>query len=455
MEKLGEGSYNKSFKLTMANGKAVIARIPNPNAGPSFWTTASEVATMDFLRNILHLPVPKVLAWNATVDAANRVRAEYIIMEHAAGKNLADEWHEMELELKARTMKDIVNIQQKLLSVRFSGYGFLYYRRDAPASSQPATADGDGLSPQLRNQIAEQFSVGPVVDTSFWYKERGHMEIDRGPWTSTVDYIQALALREIAWIQRHATPRSPDDPLFVSPSQNNPAEHISLLRRYLSVTPHLLPQDEDLLGSFLWHTDLRTPNIFIDDHGNITSIIDWQSTWAGPLLLEGRHPHFLDYNGEIILKLPDNFKQLDEEAQAATKDQVVRSIIVYLYEQYTAKRNPILSKVFQYPNGMTMTDPIRFAGDTWDGDILPLREALIRVQKNWDLLSRSAECPLDFTPEEIRRHYEEGEGWNEVQDFWDAISGLMGRDGWTSHATYDQALSIYSQVLEKASSSKP
>lgn len=49
MEKIGEGSYNKSFKLTMDNGKTVVARIPNPNAGPAYLTTASEVATMDFV----------------------------------------------------------------------------------------------------------------------------------------------------------------------------------------------------------------------------------------------------------------------------------------------------------------------------------------------------------------------------------------------------------------------
>ena len=49
MEKLNEGSYNKAFRLTMANGKAVVARIPNPNAGPDFLTTASQVATMDFV----------------------------------------------------------------------------------------------------------------------------------------------------------------------------------------------------------------------------------------------------------------------------------------------------------------------------------------------------------------------------------------------------------------------
>lgn len=49
MIKLAEGNYNKVFRLTMDDGKTVLARIPNPNAGPPFYTTASEVATMEFV----------------------------------------------------------------------------------------------------------------------------------------------------------------------------------------------------------------------------------------------------------------------------------------------------------------------------------------------------------------------------------------------------------------------
>lgn len=47
--KLAEGGFNKVFRLVMDDGKSVLARIPNPNAGPSFYTTASEVATMEFV----------------------------------------------------------------------------------------------------------------------------------------------------------------------------------------------------------------------------------------------------------------------------------------------------------------------------------------------------------------------------------------------------------------------
>jgi hypothetical protein len=45
-----EGQYNKAFVLTMDNGSEVVAKLPNPNAGPAFYTTASEVATRQFVR---------------------------------------------------------------------------------------------------------------------------------------------------------------------------------------------------------------------------------------------------------------------------------------------------------------------------------------------------------------------------------------------------------------------
>lgn len=48
-----EGQFNKAFLMTMNDGTEVLAKIPNPNAGPSFYTTASEVATRDFVSGIL------------------------------------------------------------------------------------------------------------------------------------------------------------------------------------------------------------------------------------------------------------------------------------------------------------------------------------------------------------------------------------------------------------------
>lgn len=61
----------------MDDGSEVIARFPTPIAGPPHYTTASEVATLKFLRNVLHVPVPEILAYST--NATNPVGAEYIL----------------------------------------------------------------------------------------------------------------------------------------------------------------------------------------------------------------------------------------------------------------------------------------------------------------------------------------------------------------------------------------
>lgn len=47
--KLPEGNFNKVFLITMDDGIEIIAKLPNPNAGRPHFTTASEVATMDYV----------------------------------------------------------------------------------------------------------------------------------------------------------------------------------------------------------------------------------------------------------------------------------------------------------------------------------------------------------------------------------------------------------------------
>lgn len=56
IRKCADGMYNKCFVLTMNDGQEVIAKVPNPNAGVAHYTTASEVATMDFVS------IPSMLA---------------------------------------------------------------------------------------------------------------------------------------------------------------------------------------------------------------------------------------------------------------------------------------------------------------------------------------------------------------------------------------------------------
>lgn len=112
----------------------------------------------------------------------------------------------------------------------------------------------------------------------------------------------------------------------------------------------------------------------------VTSLIDWQDVWAGPLFLQAKHPRLVDYDGEMMLKLPENYEALeDEDEKARIQTQVEKSIVLRAYETDTKNANPILDKIFHLPRGRTRRDTVQISSNTWDGDILPFRQCLIWI----------------------------------------------------------------------------
>jgi hypothetical protein len=57
VEKYLDGMFNKAFLFTMNDGTQVVGKVPNPNAGRPHFTTACEVATMDFVCSPIPLPI--------------------------------------------------------------------------------------------------------------------------------------------------------------------------------------------------------------------------------------------------------------------------------------------------------------------------------------------------------------------------------------------------------------
>lgn len=49
VEKCPDGLYNKAYIFRTDDGREDIGKVPNPNAGPRHYTTAREVATMEFV----------------------------------------------------------------------------------------------------------------------------------------------------------------------------------------------------------------------------------------------------------------------------------------------------------------------------------------------------------------------------------------------------------------------
>ena len=180
VEKFADGMHNKALLLTMDNGRQVVAKIPNPNAGQPHFTTASEVATMDMMRNLLETPVPEVYAWFSHAEDSH-VGAEYIIVEKAAGLSLNSVCHKLELPDRFAVTKEIARFQIAWSAASYEGYGRIYYAVDLPKQHHlPLHRYERGLV------VDERFALGPITGRDWIDDGRQSVAFDRGPCKSAL-----------------------------------------------------------------------------------------------------------------------------------------------------------------------------------------------------------------------------------------------------------------------------
>jgi hypothetical protein len=56
----------------------------------------------------------------------------------------------------------------------------------------------------------------------------------------------------------------------------------------------------------------------------------------------------VDYNRELLLKLPEDYESLEEGVEkVSTRRQVEKSIVLYTYEIETDENNPLLSEILR------------------------------------------------------------------------------------------------------------
>jgi len=205
--------------------------------------------------------------------------------------------------------------------------------------------------------------------------------------TSSEEYLKSVVRREIDWINAHANRQEPNKTpwQYMSPEQNSPEAHTALLQKFLDTIPHITPQDPELVSPRLWHPDFHAGNIYIDDQARISCIIDWQGAWTTPVFIGANPPLLLDYGVDMLMKLPENFKALDDATKDKLRYQVSQSVLIHTYETCTAEKNPLMYKVMRHPHGQTLKQLEAFAGSTWDNCLFPFEECLIRVERCVDL----------------------------------------------------------------------
>ncbi|RAL07047.1 aminoglycoside phosphotransferase family protein [Aspergillus homomorphus CBS 101889] len=421
--KLAEGQYNKVFLLTMNDGRECIAKLPNPNAGRPHFTTASEVATMDFLRNVLELPVPQVYAWSSRA-AENPVGAEFILMEKQPGVMLSDVWDSLKGKSRAQLVLQVVDLEKTLAATKFTGYGALYYKKDSPpsrAATAPLYVDSN-----RKTLPSDKFVIGPTNHRAFFDFGRGSLDIDRGPWTSATELVTAVANREIATTRKGLKYPLMPEGLFRGPRQYQPntAKKLATLNNYLRVAASTLPENPTSHASVLWHGDLNLQNIFVDpaEPTRITGIIDWQSTSLSPLFTQVTRPAFLEYNGPLPesldkVPLPVNFDSLSPADQRDAKALHQAQTLHNLYLARSLQVNPAVFDAIQ--GHRTLRHQVSVLPGLTIMDYEPcLADFLRDVQKQWpDIVGRGPDgallvsCPLQFSVDEVRALERDAELW--------------------------------------------
>ena len=160
----------------------VVARLPCPLAGPSYLVTASEVATLQFAREVLNLPVPRVITWSGAKRGLTKaVGADFIIMEEVPGVRLSHRWEEFDSADDVRPiMTGVLDVETKFESLSFSRIGSLYFKEDVSADLQTVPLLTRSIDATTR-QLSEKYRVGPLINYQWWRGERAYMSLDRGP----------------------------------------------------------------------------------------------------------------------------------------------------------------------------------------------------------------------------------------------------------------------------------
>ncbi|KAL9023192.1 MAG: hypothetical protein Q9196_007349, partial [Gyalolechia fulgens] len=379
--KLAEGGFNRTFEVTMHDGLQLIARLPYPLTVPKHHAIASEVATMVFLRS--HgLPVPRIYDYSATPH--NPVGTEYVFMEKVPGKELSEIWLDLTPQDRIKLVSHVVEMESLLFSIKLPANGSIYYRRDLDSETETIHLPApDGSS---------DFCIGPDAHYQWWYQERASLPIERGPYCNSEDVLKAVGRRELTWMERCAQPRFPYKPLYrelYAFKKVPPTDHSKSLSRYLQIVEHLVPQDANMNRPIIRHPDLQPNNIFVSDSMEIAGLIDWQHCSILPLFLHAGLPNEFQNYGDaeseelVVPRLPENFEDLDPQAQIEAREVHRRRQLHFFYVGYTAKLNEEHWNAMRLEHVVSRQRLFQHAGAPWEGDNVTLKADLIRAMKVW------------------------------------------------------------------------
>ncbi|PBK63885.1 hypothetical protein ARMSODRAFT_520005 [Armillaria solidipes] len=307
-------------------------------------STANEVATMEYVRDVIGHPTPRILAWSSTPEARSAVGSNFILMERINSVALEKRWLNTFDEDIGAVIWKMLFLDLALHQRPLSQIGSLFFKEDVSPELQSKSlylTEKDNEEP-----AAEKYRIGPVVDRQYWFN--GPVEGDRGPWPDMLSFIQAtcrLALQKAEYQASSAVSSSPSPGSLLSRSKPSDLPELRrLLQQCISMTPHIIPLECGLTAPYLIHPDLSGCNVIVKPSraAIVVSYIDWQGAMALPYLQSISLPEAVLYEGKLIpmpddpfalpeisLDLPPELKeQADLELRLAKRQRIMSRVLL-------------------------------------------------------------------------------------------------------------------------------
>jgi len=282
------GAFNKLYSIALKdnskdesdhehNDTSYLMRVALP-VDPKA-TTLSETATINFLQRNTTIPVPGIISYSSSRQESNKIGFEWILMERVPDAYpLRKIWQSMTWAAKEKLVEDICDIVYQLFHIRSDAIGSIY---------------------QLQTScLRESFRVSQLVTLEIFWNDHVHLEISRGPFASTKEWLYTRLQLVLHDCQMQLA-----IDLDKREFEKEYSEIQGLACRLLAILPTIFsaanPEEFSLL-----HDDLSGSNIVVDQSGALKAVVDWECTSTMPLFKCCQMPQLL--LGEDRDEIPDH-----------------------------------------------------------------------------------------------------------------------------------------------------
>ncbi|KAJ1958739.1 hypothetical protein EC988_000106 [Linderina pennispora] len=238
-----ETDYMLVYEIVPAGSTEALWVLQVPRPGVPARVFESEILTVTYVGQNSDLPVPVV--WSYDFDPANSVGVPYAIMSKLPGVSLARSWYTMTALQKRSALAQIANVVVQLSQLEFPLIGSLRLEDNLP-------------------------TIGPVLDPR--QIEDGYCDVDMqyGPFTTTIDYYRAMINASSAALQIL------DGTTGLSLDQIEIAQYLDMSEHFACTAYNRGPFAVSLCNfdchHFLFNADFR-----------LTGIVDWSFSAIKPL----------------------------------------------------------------------------------------------------------------------------------------------------------------------------